>query len=260
MICDANYDRMIKVEDPSAGTFAFESALLDNGKHRVALLGKTASGDLTLSQDWPVTVNNPYRLLARADATPCAKLRPPAEPSYNGQTSIKSAEVFSSGRDIRLKLRMASVTSDWNPPNGYDHVYFNVFFELPGRPGASALPRLDYSSEGFKFCLGFQLYGWGARSFSAEDSTESSYGSPVIGDVQQAADGKARTVTFTFSSRFFDAVKEWAGVKIFVSTWDGYLGEPRGISGAKEDWNFYTVDGSPPQGLPKIFDTVMVTL
>ncbi|MBI3552274.1 MAG: hypothetical protein HY077_07130 [Elusimicrobia bacterium] len=260
VICDASFDRMIRIEEPSAGTFEFDSARLDNGRHRIGLLAKTKAGDLALSADWPLTVENPYRRLAKAAGVKSSNLKPPAEPSYDGQISVKGIEILTSGRDLRLVLRMARVSSDWNPPNGYDHVYFNAFFELPGRPARSALPRLDCARGDFKYSLGFQLHGWGARSFSAEDSTADAYGAPIIGDIAQSADGKAKTVTFTFSSRFFDSVGDWRGVKVFVSTWDGYLGEPRGISNVKEDWKFYTVDGSPPDGLPKIFDHVMVTL
>jgi glycosidase len=265
VICDGNYDRMIPVDDRASGCFSLDTARLDNGRHRLGLLAKTKAGDLALSSELKIVVDNPYRRIAHAvvrdedKAGFAVKLRHPAEPSYDGQLSVESLEVSTSGRDLRLELKMARVTSDWNPPNGYDHVYFNVFFDFPDKPGRSYLPRLGYSREGFEFNLGFQLHGWGVRSFSADDSAEEAYGAPVIGDVRQSADPAKGTVRLLFSSRFFDSIKDWAGVKIFVSTWDGYLGEFRSIAGAREDWNFYTVNG-PAEGLPKVFDHVMVTL
>jgi hypothetical protein len=254
VICDGDFDRMIKIDDPGKGLLNLASARLDNGPHSLALLAKTAGGELALSKSWPVVVDNPYKRLAAAAAIQSADLLPPAEPSYRGQTRIKSAEIQSAGRDLRIRLAMGSVTSEWNPPNGYDHVYFNVFFALPGRPGKSVLPRLGSAPGDFRYSIGFQLHGWGARSFSAEDSSDDAYGAPLIGDIEQRADAKSGTVTFTFSSRFFDGLENLSRIKILVGTWDGYLGEPRGIASAKEDWKFYTVDGSPPAGHAMIFD------
>lgn len=266
LVSNGNLDRAITVPDPASGRFEVDAAELGNGEHRLALLARSRSGELALSFESPITVRNPYRLIARAALAPenkaglGVKLRPPAEPSYDGQTSIEEAEVYSSGRDLRLKLRMKSVTSDWNPPNGFDHVYFHVFFELPGRPGKKFFPKLDYGRDDFSFCLGFQLHGWGTRSFAAADSTPESFGAPLIGEIQQSVDPKAGTIAFTFSRRFFDGLRSFEGVRIYVATWDGYLGEPRGIAEAKEDWNFYTVGATSSKGLPKIFDHVLVRL
>ncbi|MDD5627994.1 MAG: alpha-amylase family glycosyl hydrolase [Elusimicrobia bacterium] len=265
LLADDNYGRRIKLDNLS-GAFALDTAALGNGPHTMALLAATKAGGHILSPAVPLKVRNPYQLLARAKVPGdqkgglSRKVHAPADPSYGGQLSLESVAAYTSGRDLQLRLRMAQVTNDWNPPHGYDHVYFNVLFDFPGQPGRKFFPKLGHSRNDFEFNAGFLLYGWGIRSFGAEDSTPGSYGAPLLGDVTDQADLKRRRITFTFSNRFFDSLQTFSGVKVFVSTWDGYLGEPRAIGDKKEDWSFFALDGQPGADLPKIFDHVLFEL
>ncbi len=265
LLTDDNYDRRIRLPDLS-GDFTLDTAALDNGTHTMALLAATKAGSHILSKPAALKVRNPYKLLAKVKVPSdqkgglIRKLHAPADPSYDGQLSLEQVSAHTSGRDLQLRLRMARVTNDWNPPHGYDHVYFNVFFDFPGRPGQKSLPKLGYARDDFEFNAGFLLYGWGLRSFGAEDSTSEAYGTPLLGDVTNKTDLKKRLITFTFSNRLFDTLKSFSGVKVFISTWDGYLGEPRAVADRKEDWNFFVLDGEPAAGLPKIFDHVLFEL
>jgi hypothetical protein len=173
--------------------------------------------------------------------------------------SMRRARAFTSGRDLRLELQMANVTSEWNPPHGYDHAYFHVFFDFPGQKGRPFLPKLNHSRPGFDFNAGFLLYGWGARSFGAKDSAPDAYGAPLIGEVEQAADVRRKTVTFTFSDRLFDGLRTLAGTKVLITTWDGYLGDLRDLIAEKADWSFFA-PGARPSELPKIYDHALITL
>jgi len=265
LLADDNYGRRIRLPDLSSD-FSLDTAALGNGPHTIALLAATKAGNHILSKPVALTVRNPYRLLAKAKVPASQKsglsrkLHAPADPSYGGQLSLEQVSAHTSGRDLQLRLRMASVTNDWNPPHGYDHVYFSVFLDFPGQPGRKFFPKLGYFRDDFEFNAGFLLYGWGLRSFGAEDSTPEAYGAPLLGDVTDQADLKKRLITFTFSNRFFDSLKTFAGVKVFISTWDGYLGEPRAVSDRKEDWNFFVLDNEPATDVPKIFDHVLFEL
>ena len=264
LLSNDNYDRRLRIPNPASGSFKLHTAELGNGRHRIALLAKTPSGELLLSAESLVAVRNRYKLVRRV-AVPeenkgglGQKVKPPADPSYGSQLSMESVAVYSSGRDLRLRIRMSEVSDAWNPPNGYDHVYFSVFFDFPDQRGKRSLPKLGYEPAGFDFNAGFLLFGWGARSFGAEDSSPDAYGRPLLGEVTQAADKKGRSVTFTFSSKFFESLTSMSGVKIFVSTWDGYLGEFRRISDKKEDWEFYSLDCRSVAELPKVYDHVVI--
>ena len=78
------------------------------------------------------------------------------------------------------------------------------------------------------------------------------------GDVAYAVDRRRATIRVTLSRGFFDAVPRFEGTRIFISTWDGYLGELRSLETKKEDWNFY-VDGGGG-ALPKVYDHAMIRL
>jgi hypothetical protein len=265
LLADDNYTRRIRLT-AGAGAFALDTSALDNGDHTVALLATTRAGDHILSPSVPLRVRNPYEILAKAmvpleqKGGLARKVHAPADPSYGGQLSLESVGAYTSGRDLQLRLRMEQVTNDWNPPHGYDHVYFSVFLDFPGQPGRKFLPKLGYARDDFEFNAGFLLYGWGIRSFGAEDSTPESYGAPLLGDVTDKAETAKNLITFTFSNRFFESLETFSGVKVFISTWDGYLGEPRLVADTKEDWNFFALDGQPASGLPKIFDHVLFEL
>ena len=78
------------------------------------------------------------------------------------------------------------------------------------------------------------------------------------GDVAYAVDRRRATIRVTLSREFFERVPRFEGTRIFISTWDGYLGELRTLATKKEDWNFYVDDGSA--GLPKVYDHAMISL
>ncbi|MFH1725360.1 MAG: alpha-amylase family glycosyl hydrolase [Elusimicrobiota bacterium] len=266
LLADDDYDARLRVPDPASGRYELDTAGLGNGRHRIALLAKTKSGALAASNEVFLNVANDYRLIARA-AVPeegragvARKLHAPGDPSYDRQVSMEEVSILTSGKDLRIKIRMSNVTDDWNPPNGYDHVYFSVFFDFPGRPGKRFFPKLDYGRDDFEFNAGFLLYGWGAVSFGADDSTQDAYGSPLIGEAAQHADLKGGTISFTLSKKIFDALETFAGTKVFLSTWDGYLADLRPVSDKKEEWSFYALDGKDAKGLPKVFDHVIIRL
>ncbi|MDE2293569.1 MAG: hypothetical protein KGL53_15920, partial [Elusimicrobia bacterium] len=249
--------------DPSAGRVELDTTRLGNGRHELRLLAKT--GDvLALSHPVPVRVRNPYRLLTRVNVPEAQKgglggqVRPPADPSYRGQLSMDRVDALTSGRDLKLRFLMTDVTDEWNPPHGFDHVYFSVFFDFPGVPGKRFFPKLGYALGDFEFNAGFLLYGWDMRSFGAEDSTPDALGRPLVGDVAAEADKDRNLIEFTFSSSFFP-VEDLAGTRVFISTWDGYLGEPRAVARKKEDWSFYTLEDAGEK-VPKVYDYVLLEL
>ncbi|MFI5361281.1 MAG: alpha-amylase family glycosyl hydrolase [Elusimicrobiota bacterium] len=265
LLCDGDYGRKILITDPRSGKFRVSPREFGNGRHRLSLLARARGRALEFRGESDIVVRNPYRLLASVSVAekdrggPGGAILPPAEASYAGQISMRRARALTSGRDLRLELSMANVTNEWNPPHGYDHVYFHVFFDFPGQPGRKFLPKLNCPDSGVEFNAGFLLYGWGSRSFSARDSTPDAYGAPLIGEVVQTADARRKTVTFTFSDRLFDSLRAFAGTRVLITTWDGYLGDLRELGDNKADWSF-SAPGARPSELPKIYDRALLTL
>ncbi|MDE2490953.1 MAG: hypothetical protein KGM24_08895 [Elusimicrobia bacterium] len=265
VVGDGNYDRKIRVPDPASGELRLSARELGNGPHRLALLSRAPSGALALRGEAPVVVRSPYHPLAAVEVPeenkggPGGAIRPPAEASYAGQLSMRRVRALTSGRDLRLEIRMANVTSEWNPPHGYDHVYFHVFFGFPGSGGKPFLPKLNVPRADFAFDAGFLLYGWDHRSFAARDSSPDAYGSPLVGEVVQKADPRRKTITFTFSERLFDSLRTLSGTRVLITTWDGYLGDLRELAREKADWSF-SAPGADPAELPRIYDHAELTL
>lgn len=266
LLCDDDLERRRAVKDPKSGVIMADPEVLGGGKRTLRLLSTASNGSRTLSTAVNVDLRCCDRLLAERGVPPANKggfggrrLRAPTEASYDGQLSLERVRVCARGRDLRMELLMSRVTDSWNPPEGYDHAYFGVFFQFPGRHGLDVLPKLGAKIPGFRWDAGFLLYGWGSRSFSAKGSSADAYGPPLPGEVKQGADPARRTVKLVFSERCFGKLKSYAGAKVLITTWDGYLGELRALSAAPEDWAFSVADGGPLDA-PKIYDHILLDL
>ena len=266
LLCDDDLERRTPVKDLPAGRLIADPETLGGGKRTLRLLASFPGGARVLSKPVAVDMRCCDRLLAERGVPPANKagfagrrLRAPAEASYDGQMSIERVRAYGRGRDLKLELLMDRVTDSWNPPEGYDHAYFGVFFELPGRAGVAALPKMNATFPSFRWDAGFLLYGWGSRSFAAKGSGPDAYGSPLPGEVKQSANPARRTVNFLFSERCFGKLKSFAGARVLITTWDGYLGDLRPIAAAPEDWSFSVADGGALDA-PKIYDHILLEL
>jgi len=266
LLCDDDLERRRPVRDLKAGVFTADPEVLGGGKRTLRLLSTAPNGSRTLSTAIDVDLRCCDRLLVERGVPPANKsgfggrrLRAPTEASYDGQLSLERVRICSRGRDLKMELLMSRVTDSWNPPEGYDHAYFSVFFQFPGRHGLDVLPKIGAKVPGFRWDAGFLLYGWGSRSFSANGSGADVYGPPLPGEVKQSANPARRTVSFLFSERCFGKLKSFAGARVLITTWDGYLGELRALSAAPEDWAFSVADGGPLDA-PKIYDHILLDL
>jgi hypothetical protein len=266
LLCDDDLERVQPIRSLASGSVTADPETLGGGKRTLRLLASYPGGTRALSKPVAVDLRCCDRLLAERGVPPANKagfagrrLRAPAEASYDGQMSVERVRAYGRGRDLKLELLMDRVTDSWNPPEGYDHAYFGVFFEFPGRSGVAALPKMNAVYPGFKWDAGFLLYGWGSRSFSAKGSGPDAYGAPLPGEVKQSANPARRTVNLLFSERCFGKLKSFAGARVLITTWDGYLGDLRPIAASPEDWSFSVADGGALDA-PKIYDHILLDL
>lgn len=266
LLCDDDLERRRPVRDLKSGTVFADPEALGGGKRTLRLLSTSQNGARALSSPLSVDLRCCDRLLVERGVPPANKagfggrrLRAPIEASYDGQLSLERVRVCARGRDLKMELLMSRVTDSWNPPEGYDHAYFGVFFQFPGRSGIETLPKMNAKIPGFRWDAGFLLYGWGSRSFSASGSGADAYGPPLPGEVKQSANPARCTVNFLFSERCFGKLKSYAGARVLITTWDGYLGELRALSATPEDWAFSVADGGPLDA-PKIYDHMLLDL
>ena len=164
----------------------------------------------------------------------------PADASFSNQMDIEKVDLKAAGSVLTLTMTMQEFTDTWNPDNGFDHVSFSVFFDLPGGNGQTTLPLLHGDApENFKWDIGHVAFGWGNAMFNNEGADADTQGenlgvAPVI-----EVNKEARTVTFTYNGSAF-GVNDWEEAKIYISTWDidGMSGDYRKISSEGGEWEF----------------------
>jgi hypothetical protein len=228
------------------------------------MLAKTKAGWVA-SNEIPLEVKHRPRVLMEKIVPPANRrgifgnVLPPGDSSYAGQLDMESVSFAALGPDLEISVQMKAVTNVWNAPYGYDHVYFNVFLDLPGRKGQGFLPKLGWCPGGFRFRLGFLFYGWGIVPYSAADSTPDAYGPPLSEKIEQETDACARVIRFRFPGELFGGM-DFSQLKVFISTWDGYLGKFQEISSRRQDWTFSVKGSMSPRGVPKIYNHLLVDM
>lgn len=175
--------------------------------------------------------------------------------SANGQKDLRGVSAIAGGEILKLELTMDAVTTDWLPPNQFDNVAFNIFFDLPDRTGAAFLPELNAEMpNGIDWDLAHISYGWGNTTFSAQGATRSLAGERFGATPLIEVDKVNRTVTFTYKGSDY-GVPSWDGVNIYIATWD-IAGEGAYVllGPEPEDWAF---GGGAPND-PRILDDHLI--
>ncbi len=215
----------------------------------------------------------------------------PTEPGFKGQFDIQGVDVYRSGNDVRLGVKMKSISRSWDPTsNFFDHVVFYVFisdgddasgceyhsknvYELPDSFG-----KWDYM---------FQCNGWGNGYYSSNGADATTLGvaitpsakndppvnwtaideeagetitykeldwsdySPEIGDEWEEKPGM---IWFTISAAAMGYPNDISGYKFYINNYDFDMGNPRGmVQGDPEQWKFGS--GSVPlDECPRVVD------
>ena len=145
----------------------------------------------------------------------------PKDTTFGHQMDITHVRAEIGPTTLRLKLTMADFSTVWNPPNKFDHVAFNLYFSLPGQAGgATVMPKAQGSvPAGFTWQYNQFTYGFDPPAmFTSVGATATSYGAPAKAP-SVSVNAAAKTIIFTYDRTDF-GLATWAGVKIYLSTWD----------------------------------------
>ena len=171
----------------------------------------------------------------------------PTDETFGQQMDILKTKVSAEGSDLIVDLTMAEVTDVWNPTNGFDHVLFHVFIDLPDREGATVLPRINADApDGFAWdYLGF-VEGWNNRLYASEGASADEYGTPVTPAAEISVDKESNTISLRFSSDSLGNPESLKGTKVYVTTWDwnGPESSYRGLKEIASQWTFGGGDGA----------------
>ncbi|WP_149194160.1 alpha-amylase family glycosyl hydrolase [Luteimonas suaedae] len=171
-------------------------------------------------------------------------------PSGSGWRELRPADiervrVWGAGGALRVALTMRGLGDAWNPGNGFDHVAFTLFLQLPGHDGgAAAMPQQHARlPDGMRWHRRLRAHGWSNVLFSAEGADAAEEGTPVTPGADIAVDREDRTVTFTLPAGALGDPASLSGAKLYVATWDydgGYRplapeARPAGFGGGDPD-------------------------
>ena len=263
MVVDGDLARAVDVTPDSQGRFRARVAtgrMTDpTVEHRVVAW---ADGRAT-SAAQSFKVNLPWVLRAQVsdpegdDRGPMGTYLYPTHASFTSPTmDLTGVRVFQAGGALRIEVGMKAMSTMWGPVNGFDHVAFTVFVELPGRSdGASVMPGQNGSlPESMRWHLRLRAHGWSNALFGPQGASASSDGTPVTPAANIATDAARRSVTFTIPAAALGDPATLSGARIYVTTWD-YDGGYRAL--AREAGPF-TFGGGDPARDAKVMDASAV--
>lgn len=171
------------------------------------------------------------------DKGPAGTYTYPQDVTFAHQMDLTHVQFAVGATTLVITMTMRDFTTVWNPPLGFDHVAFNVFFSIPGRAGATALPYLNASfPAGGQWSYDHFAYGWNSAMYGSDGATATAYGTAVTGP-KVKADAGTKTVAFTYDRRVM-GLASWTGVKVYITTWDydGIKGILRPLSPSGGQW------------------------
>jgi glycosidase len=157
------------------------------------------------------------------DTGPAGRYTYPTDASYAPrQGDIERVEVSTSGGALRIALRMRALSHPWNPPNGFDHVAFSLFIDLPDeKGGVRAMPgQFADVPDDMRWDVRLRAGGWTNAMFSAKGASATSDGTPIAEAAMLHADEATRTITFTLPTAALGRAKALSGARVYATTWD----------------------------------------
>ncbi len=205
-----------------------------------------------VARDWTVLAD--VTDSAGDDTGPRGTYAYPADPSWgaNRQMDIRRIKVSGAGGTLKIDLTMAKVTTSWNPQNGFDHVAFTLFLELPGRDGGATAMPLQNSSlpPGMRWHYRLRAHGWSNALFFADGASALHEGTLVTPAADIRVDPANDTVTFILPASSFGQLKSLSGAKLYVTTWD-YDGGYRALG---PEVRHGSIGGGNPAIDPRVMD------
>jgi hypothetical protein len=165
---------------------------------------------------------------------------------------LRGVKAYTSGGALRLEVAVNRITTVWNPPNGFDHVLFTVFIELPGQAGGATVMPLQGGSlpEGMRWHRRLRVGGWSNALFDDQGATAADEGRPLAPGASIQVDLQRQTVSFTLPAAVLGRAGSLSGAKVLVTTWD-YDGGYRALLPQPQPYAM----GGGVTGEPKVMDS-----
>ncbi|MBC7657957.1 MAG: hypothetical protein H7147_12410, partial [Frankiaceae bacterium] len=141
----------------------------------------------------------------------------PTDEGWAGHSAdIRHMKVEGAGGALRVTFTMAEINRNWNPPNGFDHVAFTVFVQLPGNnDGVRAMPQQNADLPGdMRWNFRLRSHGWSNALHASAGPSATAEGTAATPAAGIDVDAAARTVSFTLSAAALGGLHALAGARI----------------------------------------------
>lgn len=193
------------------------------------------------------------------DTGPTGVYHYPTDSSWgtNHQADIRKVTLYGSGPVLAIGVKTNKITRVWSPANGFDHVAFSIFIDIPGRTGIRVMPFQNAEVPAtMNWDLKIRTHGWANVMFSSQGASASQDGQPIVPAARLDVDEAANTVYFMVSQKAL-GLTSLQGVKVYVTTWD-YDGGYRPLVLNAARWAFWGGNGG---GDPLVLDdTPVITI
>ena len=193
--------------------------------------GPSAAREFRVERPWAVLADTADP--AGDDTGPAGRYVYPLEPPPGPRRTmdLRRVRVLGAGTALQIELEMAELSKTWNPLNGFDHVAFTVFIELPGREGgATAMPFQNAAvPAGMRWHVRLRAHGWTNAVFASDGASATADGRPVTPSPLLSVDEARRTVRLTVPAATLGLPASLSGARLYVTTWD-YDGGYRRLS------------------------------
>ncbi len=229
--------------------------------HRAVV--RDADGAAT-SQPIEFRVNRAWRTLANVadpagdDRGRGGEISYPTDASYRArQMDLRNVTIAENGGALRIAATMPTISTLWKPANGFDHVAFTIFIELPNEAGgARVMPQQQGELPGdMRWHRRLRVHGWSNALTSPTGADEKNEGTNVTPGARVDVEMKTNRVTFTLPAAALGNRASLAGAKVYVTTWDydnGYrplldkaepyaMGGPKGAALVMDDSGIITL-------------------
>ncbi len=263
LILDGNMDRAVRFAADAAGSWSVDVPVRDLGEtSRFLQVYSAAANRLSRRIDYTTRVTQAAVSANIADPPddargPTGTYVIPQHSESARQREIEAIRARAAGGNLELVLTMAEITGSWLPPFGFDNVTFTIFFDLPDRDGAAALPLLDANAPAsMDWDLAHFARGWDSYTYRSAGSGADRQGEKLGVSPRVTTDREQRTITFFYEGAAL-GVEDWADSRIYATTWSSSAeGDYVDIRPEPGDWFF----GGGAPGDPKILDDALLEL
>ena len=135
---------------------------------------------------------------------------------------LRRVRVYGAGGAMKVEVTTNRRLASWNPPNGFDHIAYTLFVDLPGRDdGATVMPQQNgVLPEGMPWQVRARAHGWTNALFDSRGASASAEGSAITPAATIALGPGDDTVTFTFPASVLGSRRSLSGVRLYLNTWD----------------------------------------